>query len=102
MSMLAGLTKELEETKEAEVRRRFLRGDYGNPGSITYVHVQEWLRSKESARVERKATESLFIARKARADSRSARRIAIIAIISSAIIALLSNINIIIAWLEKK
>jgi type IV secretory pathway component VirB8 len=79
------LTDDLEKLGEPAVRKRLQDGHFGQPTSQTYSSVQEWLRGKEIERINDTA--------------RSARTIAIIAIIIAAISIIK---DIVIALLTKK
>ena len=84
--------RELDAIDEKAVRYSLAKGEYGAPGSKSYDIVLAWLAIKEAAR----ADESLSISRKALSNSQLATRIAISAIVLSAIMA----IQRIIAWLS--
>jgi hypothetical protein len=88
------LIKDLEQLGETTVRAKFLSGDYRHPE--TYELVRNCLASKEAAREEARAEESLSNSRKALRISIWAIRIAIIAMVLSPIVA------IIIAWWQSK
>ena len=79
------------------------KGGWGQSGSPIRVEVEHWIKLKEAERTlvasskrDAREEETLSIARQARADARSANRIAIIAMIFSFITAA------IIAWYTVK
>lgn len=96
------LVKQLEEMGEAEARSRFNRGNFGLIGGLKSSVVKKWLESKESERRTSReikaleiseeansiAHEALSNSRSARLEARRANRIAIAAIICSAIAAI--------------
>lgn len=79
----------LEQRGEAVVREAFLNGEYGSGDSPHHTQVREWLRSKEGERAERKTDLSLSNSENAVSLARRANTIAIIAMILSAIIAII-------------
>lgn len=87
----ANLINDLEKIGASKVRQDLLRGIYGNPDSLVYNYVYEWLCFKDAELVEARAEESLSISRRALRISKWA---IIIAIISSLV-------AIIIAWFNK-
>lgn len=88
MSWEDDLLAALEKLDLADVRFRWIKGEYGNIGSPKYLLVQGFLQSKEDAakseaavRKEAREEMSLSISRKALFNSRCATIIAIIAMI---------------------
>ena len=82
----------LDGLGEAEARDKFIKGEFGTPGSSKSLVVERWLNEKDSARRSAREDETLRIARQALSNSRRANTIAIIAMILSAIVAIMAAI----------
>ena len=76
--------KQLDALTEKDVRYDLSKGKYGAPGSTSHEIVLSWLAFKDTERAEA----SLAISKKALSNSQLATRIAIIAIVLSAIMAI--------------
>jgi hypothetical protein len=105
---------EYEKVGESKVRELLAAGRFGNPGSYNHDKASSWLKLLDdkralvsAERAEAREEEKLFISRRAlqssieansiasraRDDARSARRIALIAVIFSGIIAIMAIIS---------
>ena len=88
--MSPSTTAQLEKLGPVAVAKLLAEHEYGVPGSELRTNVEAWLHAKEleaELRREAREEESISIARMALTTSRSARTIAIIAIILTTIIA---------------
>ncbi|HEY3154114.1 MAG TPA: hypothetical protein VGK65_20815 [Candidatus Binatia bacterium] len=86
------LVKELERLGEEEVRKGYISGRFGSPGSTKALVTERWLAELDSKRRSAREEETLAIARDALSNSRRANIIAIIAMIFSAAVAIIAAI----------